>query len=346
MAVLLFIVCWRYRIQSSASTPISLSLSDWPSLWTIYFRAFLSALLKPRNARGDGSSNASIIIELRQSVPWSEHKLSKFDQIVLASGRQDVPVMYPIVEAFRLVLMALTHPAFPCNVVGSVLGSTHVVVRRPLLRSDCLKHMCHLGLTPTTTKRGHQGFHVTNTATDASGVAVWESRLEVVVVNPKTLRQRRRGGAEAPPAAEQQGEKDAQEQDPAAWPVLQRWRLGPDAGRRYAALNGDVNPVHMAALAARLFGFRRAVAHGLFVTAQAEAALWRAGVLPPHPLVLDAEFKRPSMLPSDVVLTWRKDAAGGGASPPGGGGDGVQFAVLEAGSMKELIGGRFTSLAQ
>nr|WP_255479663.1 MaoC/PaaZ C-terminal domain-containing protein [Quadrisphaera sp. RL12-1S] len=48
-----------------------------------------------------------------------------------------------------------------------------------------------------------------------------------------------------------------------------RWRVPADAGRRYAAVSGDVNPIHLSALAARAFGFRGAIAHGLWTLARA-----------------------------------------------------------------------------
>lgn len=64
----------------------------------------------------------------------------------------------------------------------------------------------------------------------------------------------------------------------ASWPhVLEQLRLGPGAGRAYGALCGDLNPIHVHALTARLFGFKRPIAHALYITAMAEAALRRAG---------------------------------------------------------------------
>lgn len=53
--------------------------------------------------------------------------------------------------------------------------------------------------------------------------------------------------------------------------------LGPGAGREYGGLCGDLNPIHLHALSAQLFGFKRPIAHALYITAKAEAALRRAG---------------------------------------------------------------------
>ena len=46
-----------------------------------------------------------------------------------------------------------------------------------------------------------------------------------------------------------------------------------DIGRRYGAVSGDRNPIHLYPLTARLFGFRRAIAHGMWTKARCLAAL-------------------------------------------------------------------------
>jgi acyl dehydratase len=78
------------------------------------------------------------------------------------------------------------------------------------------------------------------------------------------------------------------------------WRIPKDAGRRYAKVSGDVNPIHLNALAAKAFGFKRAIAHGMWVKARALAAF--AGRLP-DAVSVDVEFHKPLYLPSTVGLS-------------------------------------------
>ncbi|MBQ5942134.1 hypothetical protein J8847_19110 [Massilia sp. AB1] len=63
---------------------------------------------------------------------------------------------------------------------------------------------------------------------------------------------------------------------PAATP-LASWTLADDAGRRYAALSGDWNPIHLWPWSARLMGMRAPIIHGAHTMAQACAHLERAG---------------------------------------------------------------------
>jgi acyl dehydratase len=89
--------------------------------------------------------------------------------------------------------------------------------------------------------------------------------------------------------------------------VAATWRIPDDAGRRYAKVSGDVNPIHLSGLTAKAFGFKRAIAHGMWVKARVLGAL--AGRLPDE-LNIDVGFRKPLFLPSTVTLSTAQ--AGGG----------------------------------
>jgi acyl dehydratase len=82
--------------------------------------------------------------------------------------------------------------------------------------------------------------------------------------------------------------------------VAATWRVPDDAGRRYAKVSGDVNPIHLSGLTAKAFGFKRAIAHGMWVKARALAAL--SGRLP-EAMAVDVVFRKPLLLPSTVTLS-------------------------------------------
>ena len=71
----------------------------------------------------------------------------------------------------------------------------------------------------------------------------------------------------------------------------ERWLEVPEnLGRRYMKISGDINPIHIHALLAKPFGFRRAIIHGMWTLAKAVSHL--------EPTSLDARFVRPLFLPS------------------------------------------------
>ena len=78
-----------------------------------------------------------------------------------------------------------------------------------------------------------------------------------------------------------------------------RWRVPADVGRRYAAVSGDRNPIHLYDLTAKVFGFRSAIAHGMWLKARTLAAF--EGRLPDR-LRVEVAFKTPVFLPSTVEL--------------------------------------------
>ena len=49
------------------------------------------------------------------------------------------------------------------------------------------------------------------------------------------------------------------------------WQLGVDAGRAYAAVSGDFNPIHLSVLSAKALGLRRSIAHGMYLASRALA---------------------------------------------------------------------------
>ena len=82
--------------------------------------------------------------------------------------------------------------------------------------------------------------------------------------------------------------------------VAATWRIPDDAGRRYAKVSGDVNPIHLSGLTAKAFGFKRAIAHGMWVKARVLGALVSGC---PTPSTVDVTFRKPLFLPSTVTLS-------------------------------------------
>ncbi len=78
-----------------------------------------------------------------------------------------------------------------------------------------------------------------------------------------------------------------------------QWRLGIDAGRAYAAVSGDFNPIHLSALSAKALGLRRSIAHGMYAASRVLAS---APLSKPSAFTWDIEFNSPIFLPATVSL--------------------------------------------
>ena len=121
-----------------------------------------------------------------------------------------------------------------------------------------------------------------------AGERVWEGR--------STYLRRGRSAADAQGAAPAGG---AGAPDVPGGPPAGLLRVPEDLGRRYAAVSGDVNPIHLHALTARTMGFPRAIAHGMWTAARTLAAL---GPRADGPSSSSVWFRKPVLLPSTVEL--------------------------------------------
>jgi hypothetical protein len=104
------------------------------------------------------------------------------------------------------------------------------------------------------------------------------------------------------------------------------WDLRANLGRRYAAVSGDRNPIHLFKLSAQAFGFPRQIAHGMWAKAACLASIERAGGLPDK-FTVRVDFRKPLLLPSRVQFGQRASA------------DGVDFVLYdEEQTLLHLIG--------
>ena len=99
------------------------------------------------------------------------------------------------------------------------------------------------------------------------------------------------------------GSSERSEQPPSP-PFVAEWKLPGDLGRRYGGVSGDRNPIHMYGPAAKLFGFPRAIAHGMWTKARCLAALQHRL---PDAFTVEVEFRKPILLPGAVAFAAADD---------------------------------------
>ncbi|RKT84465.1 MaoC like domain-containing protein [Saccharopolyspora antimicrobica] len=244
-------------------------VSTAPSLAALYAKAVATGPAR----RGDRLPDTEYV---RRDIAIDRDHLAEYDRVCGFGLRDELPVTYPHVLSFGLSVRLMTDPGFPFPLVGLVHVANSIHQQRPLLVTDELTQRVRLAdLRPHP--KGRQ-FDVI-TETEVAGEVVWREVSTYL----------RRGGkpADAAPAAERQA-------DVAAVPTA-KWRVPGDIGRRYAAVSGDRNPIHLHALPAKAFGFRRAIAHGMWSKARCLAAI--AERLPDQ-CTVDVEFRKPLLLPA------------------------------------------------
>jgi acyl dehydratase len=210
---------------------------------------------------------------LERSVTVDVDALAKYAHLCGFTLRDELPPTYPHVLAFGSHMELLARAPF--SAVGVVHIANRITQHRPLRIGEELALSVRAGeLRPH--RRGRAFDFLTTVR--AGDELVWESAS----TNLK------------------RGEGDESVRD--AWafedvPVLAQWRLPGDLGRRYAAVSGDHNPIHLHAWSARPFGFPRAIAHGMWTKARCLAALRLPGAF-----TVEVRFKKPVLLPGTVTF--------------------------------------------
>ena len=248
-----------------------------PNLTTLFAKAALRGL---RPSSGDTLPDSAYA---RIGVRVDRDHLAAYDRVCGYRLSDELPVTYPHLLVFGAQMALLTADGFPFPLIGLVHVANRITWHRPLLADETYVLRVHAE-NPRPHDRGTQFDVVSETLAD--GDVVWQET--------STYLRRHGDGAKSdrPPAR------------PVGAPTAV-WRVPDDIGRRYADVSGDHNPIHLHALTARLFGFRRAIAHGMWSLSRCLA--YHEGRLPDAGTV-DVAFKLPILLPATVALTATDDA--------------------------------------
>jgi acyl dehydratase len=255
----------------------TLTLTAPPALTPLLARGALFSALKRRPRPDAHVPPARLVLP---DVRIDLARLATYERVCgFATGADALPVTYPHVLGFPLAMRIMASRSFPLPLLGLVHTSIEITQRQPLAATEMYELGAHVaGLAPH--RRGTQAVVLTEARVD--GTLVWESRSTYLA------RHRTVGEPTSTPPREPDDGKPL--------PVRAEWRLGGDVGRRYGAASGDRNPIHLHPLTARLFGFPRAVAHGMWTVAR---CLAEQG--PQDAVRLRADFKAPVLLPGTVT---------------------------------------------
>lgn len=267
------------------------TLSGPPSILPLYARAAAplvpGASLLPFLPGGGGEIPD---LELRlDGVRAEPDRVAAYAKVCGFTLRGELPPTYPHILAFPLHMAVMADGSFPFGAVGLVHVENRIVQQRPIGLDEELTI-----LVRPTELRPHPKGQTFSLLTDvrAGGRKVWEG--------VSTMLRRGRGSEAERPA-------ESWEPLPASAPASAEWRLDGDLGRRYAAVSGDRNPIHMHSLTAKPLGFPRAIAHGMWTKARCLAALESRL---PDGFVAEVRFRRPILLPGRVAFA--AEARGGG----------------------------------
>jgi MaoC like domain len=206
-------------------------------------------------------------------------RLVSYDRVCGFRLRDVLPATFPHILAFPLQLSLMTDPAFPFRAIGLVHIYNRITQHRAIRSSERLQ--IDVWATPVEDHPRGEQFSL-HSEVRVGDELVWEE----ISTNLK-----RGEGSEAATAP---GSELPRAEDLRA---AATWTLPGDLGRRYGSVSGDLNPIHVHPLSARLFGFPSAIAHGIWTKARCLAALESRL---PQAFTVEVAFKKPILLPGKV----------------------------------------------
>ncbi|WP_314913539.1 MaoC/PaaZ C-terminal domain-containing protein [Acinetobacter harbinensis] len=202
--------------------------------------------------------------------------LKAYNEVCSFKNNSYIPAIYLAVLSQSLQMHMMTKEAFPFAVLGLVHIRNQIKQVRKVGVNELLTLSCRFGeLQPHD--KGMQFDFITTAKVGK----------EIVMQGTTTYLARQKSTAKV-------AAKTAESAVP-AYEVQAEWDISENIGRRYALTSGDFNLIHLHALTAKAFGFKQAIAHGMWSKARALASMTL-----PESYEADVWFKLPIYLPSKV----------------------------------------------
>ncbi len=222
-------------------------------------------------------------------VPVSNRHLQRFSNVV-GWCLPYLPPTYLQVLATPLVKQILVHPEFPFSPLGIVHTRNEIVIVRQPSTGARLQISCQLQPFQETEKGS--AFAIDITVNDGLG--------DCYLAACHMLKLRTRDGAR---------KKSAPKAESQALVPTSSLEFDLALAKRYAKVSGDYNPIHLADFSAKLFGFRKAIIHGMCSQAMCLSVLATQGHCSfEQDASINVAFKKPILLPHSCELQVDKNA--------------------------------------
>ena len=270
-----------------------------PSLTALYPRAVGVPLLRRVPVIGSRPPRSKelpdTVLQIRD-IETGAGRLAAYAEVCGFSREDVLPPTYPHIVAFPLAVRIMAERAFPFPLLGLVHIGNEITQHRPVGAGE-----------PLTVRVRAQDLEPHERGTQFAMAA--EARVgQELVWTSRNVYLRKHGQPSGGPRVSPPGRTPAGEPGPqgrrSPAPARAHWRVPGDIGRRYGAVSGDRNPIHLYGWSARLFGMPRPIAHGMWLKARCLAEL--ESTLP-DAFTVSVRFKLPLFLPAQVAFGVRDE---------------------------------------
>lgn len=254
-----------------------IELPSLPSTFDIYSRAVLGAL-PVVGASGDSLPDDVLVL---RSLKVDPDNLAEYTKVCGLRFGDSLPLTYPFILTFPLVMKLMVSKGFPFAAVGSVHAENVIEQFRPISVTEPLDIAVH-----AENMREHRKGLLVDLVSEVN------VGRELVWRQTSTFLHQQRTSLSGQPKPEPKEE----EIPPVPTSTL---RVDQKVIDRYAAVSGDRNPIHVSTLGAKAFGFPKTIAHGMWSAAATLSAV--EGRIPGK-VTYAVRFGKPVLLPSSLSL--------------------------------------------
>ncbi|AYA24000.1 MULTISPECIES: MaoC/PaaZ C-terminal domain-containing protein [Rhodococcus] len=254
-----------------------IELPSLPSTFDIYSRAVLGAL-PVVGASGDSLPDDVLVL---RSLKVDPDDLAEYTKVCGLRFGDSLPLTYPFILTFPLVMKLMVSKGFPFAAVGSVHAENVIEQFRPISVTEPLDIAVH-----AENMREHRKGLLVDLVSEVN------VGRELVWRQTSTFLHQQRTSLSGQPKPEPKEEEI---------PLVPTSTLRVDQKviDRYAAVSGDRNPIHVSTLGAKAFGFPKTIAHGMWSAAATLSAV--EGRIPGK-VTYAVRFGKPVLLPSSLSL--------------------------------------------
>ncbi len=242
---------------------------------------YVRAALNFRSGLAPGATIPRIETKIAPATV-AERTLDQLRRLTQYPNDGYLPITFPYIYAFPTHLSNMLDPRFPFSLMGTVHVRTVIHQVRPIGSGSKLEVTCWI-----------EGHRDTDKGTEfdlCTDVMVGD---EYVWHGKATMLRRKPRSQELPLRA-------SRPPTDGVGAHSEQWRLPRGLSRRFAIATGDLNPIHLTGLTARLFGFDGAIVHGAWIEMRLAGTHVETCHLPN--VEFRCEFKQPIALPATLAF--------------------------------------------
>ena len=241
-----------------------------------------------------GTVITPIELEARR-VKLSASHLQRYREVCSVPSAQHLPPAFLHAVAMPMHMQLFIARGFPVKVLGLIHLRNTIRVFKAIDASAPLRMTVYFD-TLRLTDAGQEYDYTTRYERD--GELVWEE-VSTMFARGTQPTKVEGGGSKRPSIERSQHPQEGTQTD--------TLEVNEKTGWRYARVSGDFNPIHLTARTAAMYGFKQAVAHGMWSLGRCLASA--SAHLPAEGIQIDTQFKLPVYLPSQALArTWAVDS--------------------------------------